>query len=369
MEEECSRIVLWRSPIQTLYYFTLQLLTELVNLLSLLLNHTLFLVILLGWVGMLAVVVQLDGPHQEYLTLIQGQVWWCLYWVGLGVLSSVGLGTGLHTFLLYLGPHIASVTMAAWECKSTDFPAPPYPSEIQCPVDSAPVVMSLWLIMSKIRLESFMWGAGTALGELPPYFMARAARLSGGSIDDDDLKELEEISDKSDLTIWQKLKLGMHSLVQKAGFVGILLCASIPNPLFDLAGITCGHFLVPFTTFFGATLIGKAVIKMHIQMLFVILIFTKHHLEAMVSLVASIPYLGPIIHSPFNEYMEKQKLKLHSRGEEGGSGGSGSMISALYEKLVILMIGYFVLSIVNSMAQQKFREVRNGKVEKADKAQ
>jgi len=35
--------------------------------------------------------------------------------------------------------------------------------------------------------------------------------------------------------------------------------------LFDLAGITCGHFLVPFGTFFGATLIGKAVIKMHIQ--------------------------------------------------------------------------------------------------------
>ena len=39
----------------------------------------------------------------------------------------------------------------------------------------------------------------------------------------------------------------------------------IPNPLFDLAGITCGHFLIPFWTFFGATLIGKAVIKMHIQ--------------------------------------------------------------------------------------------------------
>lgn len=39
----------------------------------------------------------------------------------------------------------------------------------------------------------------------------------------------------------------------------------IPNPLFDLAGITCGHFLVPFWTFFGATLIGKALIKTHIQ--------------------------------------------------------------------------------------------------------
>lgn len=367
MDEECSRMVLWRRPAQTLYYFTLQLLTEMGNLLALLLKHTLLLVIVLGWLAMVAVLVQLDGPHQQYLVLIQSQVWWCLYWVGLGVLSSVGLGTGLHTFLLYLGPHIASVTMAAWECRSTDFPAPPYPHHIQCPAEGVPMAMSLWLIMSKIRLESFMWGAGTALGELPPYFMARAARLSGGSIDDDDLKELEQISDKSDLSVWQRLKLAMHSLVQRAGFVGILLCASIPNPLFDLAGITCGHFLVPFTTFFGATLIGKAVIKMHIQMLFVILIFTKHHLEGMVELVASLPYIGPILHSPFIEYMEKQKLKLHSRGAEGGS--DPSIISALYEKLVILMIGYFVLSIVNSMAQQKFRELQDGRVEKAAKAQ
>ena len=49
------------------------------------------------------------------------------------MLSSVGLGTGLHTFLLYLGPHIASVTLAAYECGSTDFPSPPYPDSIVCP--------------------------------------------------------------------------------------------------------------------------------------------------------------------------------------------------------------------------------------------
>lgn len=52
----------------------------------------------------------------------------------------------------------------------------------------------------------------------------------------------------------------------------------IPNPLFDLAGITCGHFLVPFWTFFGATLIGKAIIKMHIQVcFFLFFLITKHH--------------------------------------------------------------------------------------------
>jgi len=52
----------------------------------------------------------------------------------------------------------------------------------------------------------------------------------------------------------------------------------IPNPLFDLAGITCGHFLIPFGTFFGATLIGKAVIKMHIQVWWIIttVVFELH---------------------------------------------------------------------------------------------
>ena len=53
----------------------------------------------------------------------------CAYWLGLGILSSVGLGTGLHTFILYLGPHIASVTLAAYECGTLSFPEPPYPDE------------------------------------------------------------------------------------------------------------------------------------------------------------------------------------------------------------------------------------------------
>lgn len=51
--------------------------------------------------------------------------------------------------------------------------------------------------MSKVRLEAMMWGVGTALGELPPYFMARAARLSGYDPDDkEELKEFEELRKK-----------------------------------------------------------------------------------------------------------------------------------------------------------------------------
>ena len=40
-------------------------------------------------------------------------------------------------------------------------------------------MVSIFAIMSKVRFPAMCWGAGTALGELPPYFMARAARLTG----------------------------------------------------------------------------------------------------------------------------------------------------------------------------------------------
>ena len=39
-----------------------------------------------------------------------------IYWLVLGIASSVGLGTGLHTFILYLGPHIAKVALTAAVC-------------------------------------------------------------------------------------------------------------------------------------------------------------------------------------------------------------------------------------------------------------
>lgn len=56
------------------------------------------------------------------------------------------------------GPHIASVTLAAYECGSTDFPEPPYPDQIVCPQDGVmEESISLFSIMSKVRLEACMW--------------------------------------------------------------------------------------------------------------------------------------------------------------------------------------------------------------------
>lgn len=47
----------------------------------------------------------------------------------------------------------------------------------------------------------------------------------------------------------------------------------MPNPLFDLAGIMCGQFGIPFWEFFLSTLIGKALIKTHIQVCGTILLW------------------------------------------------------------------------------------------------
>lgn len=105
---------------------------------------------------------------------------------------------------------------------------------IVCPQEVADgYIPSLWSIMSKVRWEAFLWGAGTALGELPPYFMAKASRLSGIDPDDEDdeLKEFEELNKKSELgvelSIMERAKIFMERAVEKVGFLGILACASV----------------------------------------------------------------------------------------------------------------------------------------------
>ncbi|KAL7401139.1 hypothetical protein ABVT39_023600 [Epinephelus coioides] len=307
-KEERLSLVLWRRPVTTLHYFLLETLIKLKEWTFKLWQRrgTVFLVLVLC--SLFSIAYSTEGAHQQYVNYLEKRFLWCAYWVGLGILSSVGLGTGLHTFLLYLGPHIASVTLAAYECGSTDFPEPPYPDQIVCPQgEGLEGSISLFSIMSKVRLEACMWDVVT------------------------------------------RAKLGVQHMVQKVGFFGILACASIPNPLFDLAGITCGHFMVPFWTFFGATLIGKAIIKMHIQKLFVIITFSKHIVEQMVSLIGSVPKVGPSLQKPFSQYLEAQRNKLHHAG--GSKPADENWLSWVFEKVVLVMVCYFVISIVNSMAQ------------------
>ncbi|XP_045033265.1 vacuole membrane protein 1-like [Daphnia magna] len=379
--QEREGIVLWKRPFTTLQYFTVELCLTIQEYAQKLWAYKLSVLFTISLMVLSVIAYHIPGPHQELIISVEKQVIWCLYWLGLGVLSSVGLGTGLHTFLLYLGPHIAAVTLAAYECGTLDFPSPPYPDSIICPENEtlSQLPVTLWSIMAKVRLEAMMWGAGTALGELPPYFMARAARLSTlgnkgkrgrrrSSIElNDDIEKLIEFETlqlkqqhPEQMTLLDRLKSGVERLVERVGFFGILACASIPNPLFDLAGITCGHFLVPFWTFFGATLIGKAIIKTHLQQLTVIVAFNENLVNKLLTSLANVPVIGSRLKEPIEQLFRSQKAKLHAKEGTIPSEG-GSLLASLFEKLVMVMVIYFVISIVNSLAQSYHHRLQTRK--------
>merc|ERR1712168_481203 len=363
-----QNLLLWKRPFKTLYYFTCEIFQLLIDYGYKLVTFKLF------WP--LPILIALTYHYESQIPIIHQNLKQIetitstsLYWIILGILSSVGLGTGLHTFLLYLGPFIAKVTLAAYECQTTNFNQETYPDNIKCPIgDYQPMTITIFTIMAKVRLEALMWGFGTAIGELPPYFMARAASLASktdknlDSDDEDDKfkQEMKEALEEADTTtLFGKGKQFMNNLVNKAGFFGILLAASIPNPLFDLAGITCGHFLIPFWTFFGATSIGKAIVKMHIQLIFIIFLFSKHHVESLIALMKPVPKIQQI----FKEFTDKQKENLY-HGKVSDDQDSG-LLGKLMGGLVSCMILYFLVSIINSLAQARLKKIQSGKLKRS----
>jgi len=189
-----------------------------------------------------------------------------VWWLVLGILSSIGFGTGLHSGIMFLWPHVISVIIKAETSQSTRFPAsynhPCFASPSPSPNDdSYSNLNTLLLVLPAV----IFWGSGTAIGELPPYFITRAAKRSGkGAIEmDSELKEAEEQMKNGSIVAWLKVKT--IDFTRNNGFVGILLLASWPNAAFDMCGMACGWLDMPFWTFFGATLIGKGFIKVTLQ--------------------------------------------------------------------------------------------------------
>lgn len=85
--------------------------------------------------------------------------------------------------------------------------------------------VTFFVIFGNVILEAFLWGAGTALGELPPYFMAKAASEAGKS--NEEIDELREIEKSEKKTFMDKVKAFLYEHLQKHGFVTVLLCASV----------------------------------------------------------------------------------------------------------------------------------------------
>lgn len=81
-------------------------------------EHLIFSFFLAFTLAFVTMVNTIKGPHQLVLEILQQQCVWYGTWFLLGVASSIAVGTGFHTFILFLGPYIAEVTLAANACHS-----------------------------------------------------------------------------------------------------------------------------------------------------------------------------------------------------------------------------------------------------------
>ncbi|RZB77623.1 Vacuole membrane protein KMS1 [Glycine soja] len=293
-----------------------------------------------------------------------------LWWVALGVASSIGLGSGLHTFVLYLGPHIALFTIGAVQCGRVDLKSAPYdtiqlkrgPSWLDkdCSEFGPPLFQSqvpLSSILPQVQLEAILWGIGTAIGELPPYFISRAARLSGGRVD-----AMEEL-DSEDKRVLSRIKCWFLSHSQHLNFFTILVLASVPNPLFDLAGIMCGQFGIPFWKFFLATLIGKAIIKTHIQTIFIISVCNNQLLDwienEFIWVLSHIPGFASVLprvtaslHAMKDKYLKApHPLSPNKQGKKWDFS-----FASVWNTVVWLMLMNFFVKIVNATSQRYLKK-------------
>ncbi|KAJ3110861.1 Vacuolar membrane protease [Phlyctochytrium bullatum] len=362
-----SGLTVWTSPFTILRYFFLYMAGAIKDGLVALSRQRLVMALLAAIAGSVVYVYTQDGDHVPLLRTAEKEILWYGWWVVLGIASSIGLGTGLHTFVLFLGPHIAHVTMTAYQCGSLNFDDRG-PNRYVCPDTKTlrPEPVTVFLIFAKIRLESFFWGLGTSIGELPPYFVARAAAAAGK--EDADFNSIERILEKSpeDRTVMEKGQVFIYTIVQKLGFVGIVLCASIPNPLFDLAGIICGHFGVPFMTFWGATFVGKACVKNFIQSFAIIVLFSE---EILAVILDQLETLWPWLHSIVKQFLDAQVRQFASKPgsevpetDDSGFFSPAKLLSTFWNAVLGGMVLYFLLSLIEALALQELKRRHDDEV-------
>ncbi|GFZ14136.1 SNARE associated Golgi protein family [Actinidia rufa] len=325
----------------------------------------------------------IDGPHEKHVEELRQYLQFGLWWVALGVASSIGLGSGLHTFVLYLCPHIALFTIKAMQCGRVDIKSAPYdtiqlkrgpswldkdcsefgPSLFSSLHDSR---IPLSSILPQIQMEAILWGLGTALGELPPYFISRAANMPGSKLD---VMEELDASSSEDIGIisthLNQIKRWFLSHSQYLNFFTILVLASVPNPLFDLAGIMCGQFGIPFWKFFLATLIGKAIIKTHIQTVFIICVCNNQLLDwienELIWVLSFIPGFASVLsnlvsklHAMRAKYMAANPAPMPSTIKKVKKWDLS--FTSIWNTIVWLVILNFFVKIVTSTAQRHLRK-------------
>ena len=252
----------------------------------------------------------------------------------------------MHSGLLFLFPHFYKVCISAAKCGHLAFDTrrdswfAMTATELFPCGKTVPAHYPFAALYARCAAAAVLWGLGTAVGGIPPYLVSRAAALAGKGHE-----ELDALSKRPrDLSFMERTKRGMIGVLRRRGFWGLVALASWPNAAFDLCGICCGQFGMPFWTFFSATALGKGLIKAPMQALFYTKLFSLDA-NAFSSLAAAVPWV------PWG------KLLVVGQGEagagEGPAAGGGGWVSALWGGCISAVMLLFLGSCVQQFAQQR----------------
>lgn len=148
--------------------------------------------------------------------LLPRWVWILIMWFFAGILSSIGLGTGIHTGILFLTPWVIRVAT------------------------ESSTITSAWFTVLPAVVSH---GVGGAFGELPPYYLAN------------------QIISRTDNSYIKRSHVIMVDTLKKHGAIIIFLFAIWPNAFFDMCGLAAGASNIPVGVFLASTIAGKALVK------------------------------------------------------------------------------------------------------------
>lgn len=266
-----------------------------------------------------------------------------LYWTLLGILSSIGLGFGLHTGVLFLFPLIMNTCFSYKECNSFEYELYGNNSftcqdnhyrNILTILDSFKIFNIEFLLLIRLIIPIFFWGLGTALGDVPPYVFSRLDRLSRKKQFD-----LKNISNSKFLNFVNEITI---NLLLKYKFWAILMLSAWPNMFFDLCGIAAGHYLIPFKDFLYATILGKAFIKAPLQGLFIISLFTNNFIETFIEKL------------PFNQYLLNWLLDYKNRLKNQTT--DDNILSNIWMLIILILFLLLIKSSIELIAQKQLNK-------------
>eukprot|EP00760_Papus_ankaliazontas_P038511 PhM_4_TR9156/c0_g1_i1/m.28488/K21248/VMP1; vacuole membrane protein 1 len=297
--------------------------------------------------------------HMVHAELIGAEA---LYWLGLGVLSSIGFGTGLHTGTLFMIPHVYRTVRAAEACGGLDFatyPVNPFhlpdgaPTAFECLSvgDGGVDTMSL---LFKVLPWMFIWGCGTAFGEIPPYAVSYAAAMRGQNTLEEDDEATNAVA-----RFMTGMKNWTINQIKKYGFWAVFFLAAYPNAAFDMCGMACGQFLMPFWEFITATLLGKGFVKVFFQGYFFVVLFSGDSMSYILDHVGTaVPPLSTTCNTLKRFLLTtRKKFAASADAASGSEEETTALMSTLFGILVFAAVCMFVKSILEDMAQSRQEEL------------